>query len=80
MARRARPVRMHPFCAPRHSVPTSDMLGKSRNSFADVLFMPVLMALMPPTICCVKAQSVRDFVTEFSGCATPATVRCGSVL
>ena len=56
------------------------MLGKSRNSFADVLFMPVLMALMPPTICCVKAQSVRDFVTEFSGCATPAPVRCGPEL
>ena len=48
----ARPVRMHPFCAPRHSAPTSDMLGKPRNSFADlVLSMPVLMALMPPTIC-----------------------------
>ena len=44
------------------------MLGKSRNSFADVLFMPVLMALMPPTICCVKAQSVRDFVTELRLC------------
>ena len=28
-------------------------------------------ALMQPTICCVRAQSAREFVTEFSGGATP---------
>ena len=44
---------------------------KSRNSFPDALFTQRLIALMPPTICCVRAQSVRDFVTEFSGRATP---------
>ena len=48
---------------------------KSRNSFADALFRQGLMALMPPTICCVRAQSVRDFVTEISGGATAH--RCG---
>ena len=44
---------------------------KSRNSFADALFTQGLMALMQPTICCWRAQSVRVFVTEFSGGATP---------
>ena len=44
---------------------------KSRNSFADALFTQGLMALMQPIICCVRAQSVRVFVTEFSGGATP---------
>ena len=58
----------------------ADMVGKSRNMSADVLFMPGLLALMPPTICCVRSQSVRDFVTEISGGATPAPVRCGSEL
>ena len=58
----------------------ADMVGKSRNMSADMLFMPGLLALMPPTICCVRAQSVRDFVTEISGGATPAPVRCGSEL
>ena len=56
------------------------LVGKSRNKSADVLFMPGMLALMPPTICCVRSQSVRDFVTEFSGGATPAPVRCGSEL
>ena len=56
------------------------MVGKSRNKSADVLFMPGLLALMPPTICCVRSQSVRDLVTEISGGATPAPVRCGSEL
>ena len=56
------------------------MVGKSRNMSADMLFMPGLMALMPPTICCVRSQSVRDFVTEISAGATPAPVRCGSEL
>ena len=63
-----------------NSAPTCHMVGKSRNMSADVLFMPGLMNLMPPTICCVRAQSVRDLVTEISGGATPAPVRCGSEL
>jgi hypothetical protein len=29
------------------------------------------MAVMQPTICCVRAQSAREFLTEFSGGATP---------
>ena len=49
----------------------ADMVCKSRNSFADALFTQGLMTLMPPTILCVKAQSAREFVTEFSGGATP---------
>ena len=56
------------------------VVGKSRNMSADMLFMPGLLALMPPTICCVRSQSVRDLVTEISGGATPAPVRCGSEL
>ena len=44
---------------------------KSRNSFGDALFTQGLMALMQPIICCVRAQSAREFVTEFSGGATP---------
>ena len=43
---------------------------KSRNSFGDALFTQGLMALMQPIICCVRAQSVRVFVTDFSGGAT----------
>ena len=31
--------------------------------------------MMPPTICCVRAQSVRDLVTEIS--AVPRRHRCG---
>ena len=53
----------------------ADMVSKSRNMSADTLFMPGLLALMPPTICCVGSQSVRDLVTEISGGATPH--RCG---
>ena len=53
----------------------ADMVGKSRNMSADMLFTPGLLALMPPTICCVRSQSVRDLVTEISGGATPH--RCG---
>ena len=53
----------------------ADMVSKSRNMSADMLFMPGLLALMPPTICCVRSQSVRDLVTEISGGATPH--RCG---
>ena len=44
---------------------------KARSSFADVLFTQGVMALMQPIICCVRAQSAREFVTEFSGGATP---------
>jgi hypothetical protein len=44
---------------------------KPRTSFADALFTQGLMAVMQPIICCVRAQSARDFVTEFSGGATP---------
>ena len=51
------------------------MVGKSRNMSADMLFMPGLLALMPPTICCVRSQSVRDLVTEIS--AVPRRHRCG---
>ena len=53
----------------------ADMVSKSRNTSADMLFMPWLLALMPPTICYVRAQSVRDYLTEISGGATPALVR-----
>ena len=56
------------------------MVGKYRNMSADMLIMPGLLALMPPTICCVRSQSVSDLVTEISGGATPAPVRCGSEL
>ena len=49
----------------------ADTVCKSRNSFADALFTQGLMALVPPIICCVRAQSAREFVTEFSGGATP---------
>ena len=74
---------MHSFCLLRSSPLGADMVGKSRNMSADMLFMPGLLALMPPTICCVRSQSVRDLVTEISGGATPchaAPVRCGSEL
>ena len=52
----------------------ADMVSKSRNTSADMLFTPGLLALMPPTIC-VRSQSVGDLVTEISGGATPH--RCG---
>ena len=62
-------------CATAFSVRSSplgaNMVCKSRNSFADALFTQGLMALMQPIICCVRAQSAREFVTEFSGGATP---------
>ena len=80
--RQHRPARS--TCADVPSVRSSplgaDMVGKSRNMSADMLFTPGLLALMPPTICCVRSQSVRDLVTEISGGATPAPVRCGSEL
>jgi hypothetical protein len=50
----------------------ADTVCKSRNSFADALFTQGLMALVQSIICCVRAQSAREFeVTEFSGGATP---------
>jgi hypothetical protein len=62
-------------CAASSNVRSSplgaDMVCKSGNSSADALFTQGLMALVPPTICCVRAQSAREFVTEFSGGATP---------
>jgi dihydroorotase len=62
-------------CAAASNVRSSplgaDTVCKSRNSFADALFTQGLMALMPPIVCCVRAQSAREFVTEFSGGATP---------
>jgi hypothetical protein len=51
----------------------ADTVCKSRNSFADALFTQGLMTLVPPIICCVRAQSAREFVTEFSGGATRRT-------
>ena len=75
--RKHRPVRS--TCAAASNVRFSPLgantVCKSRNSFADALFTQGLMALMPPTIWCVRAQSVREFVTEFSGGAT--LHRCG---
>ena len=53
----------------------ADMVGKSRNMSSDMLFMPGLLVLMTPTICCVRSQSVRDLVTEIS--AVPRRHRCG---
>ena len=62
-------------CAAAPSVRSSPLgantVCKSRNSFADALFTQGLMALMPPIICCVRAQPAREFLTEFSGGATP---------
>ena len=55
----ARPVRMHSL---RSSPLGADMVCKSRNSFGDVLFTQRLMALVPPTICCVRAQSAREYL------------------
>ena len=80
--RRHSPARSTCAAAPSlRSLPLgADMVSKSRNMPADMLFTPGLLALMAPTICCVRSQSVRDFVTEISGGATPAPVRCGSEL
>ena len=57
------------------SSPLGADMSKSRNMSADMLFTPELLALMPPTICCVRLQSVRDLVTEISGGARRH--RCG---
>ena len=66
-------------CAAASNVRSSplgaDMVCKARSSFADgdALFTQGLVAVsvMQPIICCVRAQSAREFVTEFSGGATP---------
>ena len=75
--RRHSPARSTCAAAPvlRSSPLGADMVGKSRNMSSDMLFTPGLLGLMPPTICCVRSQSVSDLVTEISGGATPH--RCG---
>ena len=75
IAQRARRVRLPRVYAPRSSPLGADTVGKSRNMSADMLFTPGLLALMPPTICCVRSQSARDLVTEIS--AVPRRHRCG---
>ena len=51
------------------------------NSFADALFTQELMALMQPIICCVRAQSAREFVRPSSQARCHAAPkRCGSEL
>jgi len=57
-------VRLPPTCSPRPFV--ADTVCKSGNSFADALFTQGLMAVMQPIICCVRAQSAREFVIELS--------------
>ena len=71
--RQHHPARSTCAAAPnvRSSPLGADTVCKSRNSFADALFTHGLMALMQTTICCARAQSAREFVTEFSGGATP---------
>jgi hypothetical protein len=61
----------------------ADTVCKSRNSFSDALFAQGLMASMQPIICCVRAQSAREFVTETpSSQAVPRRTEavCGSEL
>ena len=60
------PVRLHPTSNVRSSPLEGDTVCKARSSIADVLFKQGLVALMQPIICCVRTQSVRVFVTEFS--------------
>ena len=50
---------------------SADTLKKNEDSTSDAVFTPELMASMQPTISWARALSVRDFVTEFSGAATP---------
>ena len=62
-------------CAAASSVRSStlraDTVRKFRNSPTDVVFTQELMASMQPTISWAGALSASDFVTEFSGAATP---------
>jgi hypothetical protein len=59
-------VRSSPHSAPTHGVQVQEQL-----CVCDAPFTQRLMALMQPIICYVRAQSVREFVTELSGGATP---------
>ena len=57
-----------------------DMVGKSRNMPADMLFMPGLLGLLDAAdhLLCEVADAVCTlFVTEISGRATPRRHRCG---
>jgi hypothetical protein len=77
------PVRLHPTSNVRSSPLEGDTVCKARSSIADVLFKQGLVALMQPIICCVRTQSVREFVTEFSHThrrCHAAPKRCGSEL
>jgi hypothetical protein len=73
IAQRVRPVRLHSTYAllatrRRHGVQVRKQLSgptRSSRNRAEV------MAVMQLIICCVRAQSAREFVTEFSGGATP---------
>jgi hypothetical protein len=75
-------------CAAASNVRSSPLgavtVCKARSSFADgdALFTQGLVAVsvMQPIICCVRAQSAREFVTEFSGGATPHRSGVGSEL
>ena len=62
-------------CAAASSVRSAplraDTLKKSEDSSTDALFTQELMASMQPTISWARTLSARDFVTEFSGAATP---------
>ena len=55
----------------RSSTLRADTVRKSEDSTSDAVFTPELMASMQPTISWARALSARDFVTEFSGAATP---------
>ena len=46
-------------------------MSKFTDITSDALFTQELMASMQPTIPWARALSARDFVTEFSGAATP---------
>jgi len=61
------------MCAPRHSAPTHGVQVREQLCRRALLARAddLVMALMQPIICCVRAQSALEFVTEFSGGATP---------
>jgi len=62
----------------------ANTMSKSRNSFADALFTQGLMSDdldAADHLLCEGAVCTREFVTEFSGGATPyRSARCGSEL
>ena len=81
LKRRRHSPAAHSTCADT-PVLRSSPLGPDRawwaspgNMSADMLFLLGLLAVMPPTICCVRSQSARDLVTEIS--AVPRRHRCG---